>query len=206
MSGNLDSLDREIADLEHFLLMRPYRATQDDYARLRNLRHTREALITDLRNEITASTGLTDSVRAELRNGTPSAQTRRDTLDSPPPADRGPTGRPRDWVTGEEISSSDASPDHIYPVERIFDEPGFGELPRSDQEAILELPQNLAPMDRGRNSSKGDLSIEQWLNSGRPLAPELSIEQRQAAINRETAAREAVRAEIDRRLNIWRRR
>lgn len=195
-------LDQQIDDLQRDMLRRM--STTEDKARERQLLGQRQKALKDFEREATAARELTDEQIKTLRGRTPSDEARRTVLEEPSGRDRSDSGRPLDWITGEELHPSDAHPDHIYPFAKIVKEEGFGELPLEDQDAILNMAENLAPLKSSRNTSKLDRGVDEWLDSNSEHAPKLSDERRQRVRERETKAREAVRREIRRRLEAWR--
>lgn len=88
------------------------------------------------------------------------------------------------------------SVDHIVSVREISDMDGFAELPWKDQKAIVDMKENLIPMDRAANSSKSDRSWKSWPQASnyyeRPTID--------AMIKREADVRAAILAEIQKRL------
>ena len=103
-------------------------------------------------------------------------------------------------MTGETLPLSNLAVDHVVPVDRIFGMEGFGRLSRADQQAILDMPQNLRFLEQGRNSSKQASSLPEWLASKTGKAPKLPAAQREALAKVEAEARAAIEAEIARRL------
>jgi hypothetical protein len=210
-----EKLTAEIAEVEQEIYKIRYRnnirVPEAEGQKALPLEAKLKSLKQDLENEITAASGMTENTIKELRAATPfkgqgGTQARQQFLDNLPAAQRGPGGGPIDYVTGKELPVAEVSLDHIYPVDRIFTEEGFGLLPRSDQKAILDMEKNLAPMDKALNSSKGDRDIASWLASDAELAPKLTQAQKTALLTREAEARQAVRAEIARRLYQWKNR
>lgn len=158
-----------------------------------------------LAGKIEASRGLTTEARETLRKGTPfkgagGAERERAFLESLPPEAKGPNGTYVDYVTGETLPLSNLAVDHVVPVDRIFGMEGFGRLSRADQQAILDMPQNLRFLEQGRNSSKQASSLPEWLGSKTAKAPKLPAAQREALAKVEADARAAIEAEIARRL------
>lgn len=158
-----------------------------------------------LAGKIEASKGLTTEARETLRKGTPfkgagGAERERAFLESLPPEAKGPNGTYVDYVTGETLPLSNLAVDHVVPVDRIFGMEGFGRLSRADQQAILDMPQNLRFLEQGRNSSKQASSLPEWLGSKTAKAPKLPAAQREALAKVEADARAAIEAEIARRL------
>ena len=158
-----------------------------------------------LAGKIEASKGLTTEARETLRKGTPfkgagGAERERAFLESLPPEAKGPNGTYVDYVTGETLPLSNLAVDHVVPVDRIFGMEGFGRLSRADQQAILDMPQNLRFLEQGRNSSKQASSLPEWLASKTGKAPKLPAAQREALAKVEAEARAAIEAEIARRL------
>jgi|GEM_PF-2168784 len=158
-----------------------------------------------LAEQIEASKGLTAEARDTLRKGTPfngpgGAERERAFLDALPPEAKGPNGTYVDYVTGQPLPLSDLRVDHVVPVDQIFGMDGFGRLSRVDQQAILDMPQNLRFLEASRNSSKGARSFAEWFGGGAAKAPKLPAAERQALLELEAKARADLQAEIARRL------
>jgi hypothetical protein len=158
-----------------------------------------------LAEKIEGSRGLTPEARDTLRKGTPfkgagGAERERAFLESLPPEAKGPNGTYVDYVTGESLPLSDLAVDHVVPVDQIFGMEGFGRLSRADQQAILDMPQNLRFLEQSRNSSKQAKSLSAWLGGKTAAAPALPAAQRQALTELEAKARAEIEAEIAKRL------
>jgi hypothetical protein len=154
---------------------------------------------------IEASKGLTPAARDTLRAGTPfkgvgGAERERAFLESLPESAKGPDGTFIDYVTGEALPRSRLHPDHVVSVDRIFGMDGFGRLSRADQQAILDMPQNLRFLESGRNLSKQEKGLAEWLRSRTPGAPKLSPLQQKPLADIEKAAEDAIKDEIKKRL------
>jgi hypothetical protein len=104
-------------------------------------------------------------------------------------------GQPIDIVTGEPLKA-DISPDHIYAVDSIFQEPGFNLLTYEEAAAILELPENYMQLRLSVNKSKSGRSLSEWFKT-----PEGSrVTARQQLLDLEERARAAVREAIFKKL------
>jgi len=172
---------------------------------IRNLDTEIAAQRKKLAEKIEGSRGLTQEGRETLRAGTPfkglgGAERERAFLESLPAEAKGPNGTYVDYVTGETLPLSNLAVDHVVPVDQIFGMEGFGRLSRADQQAILDMPQNLRFLEQGRNSSKQAKSLSEWLASKTSKAPALPQGQRQALVDLEVKARAEIEAEIAKRL------
>ncbi len=202
LSDRIHRLNQDISDLRDDMQRRM--STIEDKTRERQLIGQREAAARQFESELTAAQELTDAEILRLRGKTPDKAAREATVDNPSGQDRAASGNPKDWITGEELDPGDARPDHIYPFKKIVAEYGFGELPLSDQLAILNMQENLAPLQTSRNDSKQDSGVAEWLDGKAKHAPQISQARRQRVLAREAQARKAVRDEIRRRLEAWR--
>ncbi|HEV7889718.1 MAG TPA: DUF4157 domain-containing protein [Pyrinomonadaceae bacterium] len=90
----------------------------------------------------------------------------------------------------------DLEVDHIVSVREISDMDGFDKLPWKDQKAVVDLKENLIPMDGSANSSKGDRTWTTWPQARNFYGPS-TID---AMIKREADVRAAILAEIQKRL------
>lgn len=86
--------------------------------------------------------------------------------------------------------------DHIVSVREISDMEGFSKLTWQDQKAVVDMKENLIPMDEFANSSKGDRTWKSWPQA-RNYYGQSTID---AMIKREADVRAAILAEIQKRL------
>ena len=159
----------------------------------------------ELATHIETAQGLTVEIREGLRSGTPfksagGAERYRTWLESLPADAKGTGGNYIDYVTGESLPLSSLSPDHVVPVDEIFRMEGFGKLSREDQQAILDLKENLAFLERGRNSTKQAKSIGDWIASDRKVASKVSPAKLAQLEELESNARKSLQDEIAKRL------
>lgn len=201
----LKTLEKDIAqaekDLAEALKKNKQIHTPETLRMQEDLARQRKALA----EKIEASKGLTQEARETLRSGTPfngpgGAERERAFLDSLPPEAKGPNGTYVDYVTGETLPLDQLAVDHVVPVDQIFGMEGFGRLSRTDQQAILDMPQNLRFLEQSRNSSKQAKSLAEWLGGKTAKAPKLPTAQREALAQVEADARAAIEAEIAKRL------
>ena len=111
------------------------------------------------------------------------------------------------YTTSKEDTYSrvETNPDHIVPVKEIMEMDGFSGLSDEDRIKVLDLPENLAPMEASLNQhSKNDKSMEEWIKDPETQkrikelrGSELTEREKMALINRSNAARRALRAKID---------
>lgn len=80
------------------------------------------------------------------------------------------TNHYRCYVSGARITEKEMCPDHIVPVVEIFKMKGFLNLSYDHQREILDLPDNLLPLEATLNSSKGSMSFSDWLKKGQVRA------------------------------------
>lgn len=88
-----------------------------------------------------------------MRDRVPNSTRQRDTRDLP------------SAVYGD-VLHGPSSADHIIPVKKIYDIPGFADIPGSVQREILDLPENIMPLHPRANSSKRDLWPSEWVDRG----------------------------------------
>lgn len=163
----------------------------------------------DLQAVAEAGTGLTAERRELLRSKTPfngegGAERKREWLQKLQQEGHAKGNLYKDYATGEYKSLNKLSPDHLNPVEEIFNYEGFGELGIQDQIEILDLPQNLKPLDRSLNMSKGDEVLENWVGSKKPKAPKMGQTDFDELKTQRDNARQAIQDEIQKRLQRMR--
>jgi hypothetical protein len=205
---NIPRLEKQLADKDREIneiyrrnrQMRPL-PNSEDGRRLQTLKNEREVLANDLQGEVKA---LTADWIENLRKGTPgpgAVEKAGENLADLPKELRVKDipGRPVQ-VTPFDITDpgggalTSISPDHIYPVDKIVREPGFGELTPPQQRELLELKENYMLMTEAANSSKGSLTMDEWFKTskGRNIPDRL----RQPLRDAEARARKAVRDRI----------
>lgn len=101
-----------------------------------------------------------------------------------------------DQVGPLKIASGPLEVDHIVSVREIADMDGFADLLWIDQKAIVDMKENLIPMNKFANSSKGKRSWKSW-DQASDYYQGTTIE---AMIKREEEVRKAIKAEIAKRL------
>ncbi|WP_105566199.1 hypothetical protein [Microbacterium halophytorum] len=89
----------------------------------------------------------------ELRDSTPNQSRRDDARDQPSAVYSDVLGLP-------------SAADHIIPAKKIYDIPGFADLPGSVQKEIMNMAENIMPLHRSANSSKRDLWPSDWIDRG----------------------------------------
>jgi hypothetical protein len=87
-------------------------------------------------------------------------------------------GMPIDVTTGAPITSTNWTVDHIVSRAEIAADPRFAALtPLQQLDLLLDVPENYLPLTRSVNSSKGPLSIPDWLRgrpAGRAIRPDIA--------------------------------
>lgn len=79
------------------------------------------------------------------------------------------------WLPGL-VRTARLEADHIVPVSRILDKPGFSDLTPHNQDIILNMPENFHGLSRSANASRGNKSFEEWTHhvaTGTVVTPEL---------------------------------
>jgi hypothetical protein len=108
-------------------------------------------------------------------------------------------GRPIDVTTGRPMTTSAWATDHLMSRSEIARDPRFSRLSPLDRDDILRnVPENFLPLTVEANSSKGGLSVDDWISAraaaGRPLPPDVVAVLRAADVR----ARAAVEARFRR--------
>jgi len=101
-------------------------------------------------------------------------------------------------VKGKPIADAEVSPDHIYAMDRIFEEDGFNLLTIEQQAEILELPENYMPLSGALNSSKRARTMAEWFTT--PEGSRIDVRVRPLLIELEAQAQKAVRSRIAQKL------
>ena len=107
---------------------------------------------------------------------------------------RGPNDNPIDVTTGEEMKPEDISPDHIYPLNSIAQEPGFDSLTPKQQLEIAELTKNYMPLSEAANFSKSGRTMEEWFKT--PEGRKVPLKMREMLIEIQEQARTHVQDQI----------
>ena len=82
------------------------------------------------------------------------------------------------------------------PLSHILDKPGFSDLTTSNQNLVINLPENFHGLSRSANGSRGNKTFEEWMehvSSGTPVTPEL----RQRMIAEEARLNQVIQERID---------
>jgi hypothetical protein len=166
-----------------------------EYHRLVGLRTVAER---QLRGEVAALThSLADQVTAATpgRAARPVALANAAALDA---ALRPVGGRPIDVTTGRPMTTSAWATDHLVSRSEIARDPRFARLSPLDREdLLLNVPENYLPMTVEANSSKGALSVDEWIAAraadGRPLPPAMAAALRAADVRARAAVEERFR-------------
>jgi len=132
--------------------------------------------------------GLTRSLSEQVAAATPGRGARPDALRnaaSLPAALNPVNGVPKDVTTGQPMKTGDWATDHIVSRTEIASDPRFARLSPLQRDAmLLEVPENYLPLTREANSSKGTLTIDQWISaresSGKPLPQDVAAALREA--------------------------
>lgn len=98
-----------------------------------------------------------------------------------------------DPVYGHRVAKLE--PDHIVPVNEIVRMPGFADLPKDTQVAILNMPINFLGVSREVNASRGTRSWEDWRGHSRFGPVPESV--REGMILRERRVRLRIQQSID---------
>lgn len=120
--------------------------------------------------------GLRRSLNEQVAAATPGASARLIALTNASrldPSLRPRNGIPVDVATGQPITTNWAT-DHIMSRAEIARDPRFAQLsPAQRDDILLNVPENYLPLTAEANSSKGDLTVDEWIRaraaSGRPL-------------------------------------
>lgn len=103
-------------------------------------------------------------------------------------------GRPIDVTTGLPMETRNPATDHIMSRDEIASDPRFARLsPLKREEILLDVPENYLPFTTEANSSKGALSVEEWIAARakkNPISPEMAKALREADVR----ARKAIDA------------
>jgi hypothetical protein len=91
------------------------------------------------------------------------------------------------------------SPDHIYPFDKIIRDPRFLQLKPSQRRELLEIQKNYMPLSRSANSSKGDLTMDEWFKTR--MGSQVPLPLRQPLRDVEKKAQQAVSEHLDKLLN-----
>ena len=133
-------------------------------------------------------------MRLRSRSGPGAAKKAVQNLDDLPTELRAADGRPIDITDPARTTLTAVSPDHIYPVDKIIREPGFGRLKPAQQREILELKSNYIPLSINANSSKGSMTMNEWFKT--PTGKNVPAKLRPLLRQAEKRAKAAVRARI----------
>lgn len=168
------------------------------------------ALIDKMNAEVSAAKGMSPERIARLRNKSPGEAARKEIVSTPKPEDTHDLGGPKDWLTGKQLDpkTQDIATGHIYPFNKIINEPGFAELPESVQLKILNIRKNLAPQNSSENSSMGDDFVDEFLDrkNASSKVPKVEQTQRDAARTRQEKAQQLMQEVIEKVVAAWRNR
>lgn len=123
--------------------------------------------------------GLTRSLAEQVAAATPGRTARPVALNNAAALDpvlHPVSGVPIDVTTGLPVKTTEWAVDHLMSRSEIARDPRFARLTPLQRDALLlEVPENYLPMTTEANSSKGGLSVDQWIaaraSSGQPLPP-----------------------------------
>ncbi|XHS77633.1 DUF4157 domain-containing protein [Burkholderiaceae bacterium UC74_6] len=149
--------------------------------------------------------GLTSSLSEQVDAATPGAAARPSALANAAQLDpvlRPVNGTPIDVTTGLPMKRTDWATDHIMSRSEIASDPRFARLTPLQRDAILlEVPENYLPMTPEANSSKLNLTVDEWIAAraakNKPLPSEMATALRAA----DQRARSAVEAAFNRFLS-----
>ncbi len=177
LEGRVATLDQQITDQLHppegftraqiqagrrpGLEPRPSDPSGNEYRRLVAERDTA------LRQLQTETQGLTQSLSDQVTAATPGAAGRPVALhnaQSLPTALQPQNGVPIDVETGQPMTTKKWAVDHIVSRTEIAADPRYNRLSPLDRDAILlNVPENYLPITTEANSSKGTLSVDEWI-------------------------------------------
>jgi len=158
---------------------------QPSGARYHELARQLAAARAQLQSEMDA---LTRTVSGQVAGATPGSAARSTTLDNAstlPDALKPIGGIPIDVTTGQPMQTGEWATDHIVSRTEIASDPRFLRCTPMQRDALLlSVPENYLPLTRQANSSKGTLTVEQWIaaraRAGEPLPPEVAAAMRVA--------------------------
>ena len=200
-SRGIEILEQEIAEVDRKINEIYARNRQNkgqmnkaDREALRNLENKKKDLAGEVQKQVDS---LSRNWIEQLRSGTPGEGAEEkavQNLGDLPAELRTDDGHPFDITDPSGAVLTDFSPDHIYPVDKIVREPGFGRLTPDQQRRVLELRENYFPLARAANSSKGRRTMAEWFRT--PMGNKIPIKLRKPLEDAERHAIEAIRAFI----------
>ncbi|TFV50218.1 DUF4157 domain-containing protein [Bradyrhizobium niftali] len=112
--------------------------------------------------------GLTKSLAERVNAATPGAEAKpvamKNATEIKTPGLAPTKGAPIDVTTGAPIKGDEWAVDHIVSRNEIAADPRFRRLsPKEMDEILLDLPENYLPITKEANSSKGALSVDDWI-------------------------------------------
>src|SRR5262249_15772145 len=165
LEQEIADVDRSMAEIQKSRQFMERATWSPQGMELYGLRVKREKLAAELEKE-------TGSLRGDwvgrLRGGTPApgaTQKALQNLGELPEELRAADGAAFDITDPGRAPLKSLSPDHIHPVDEIVREPGFARLTPTQQREVLELQENYMPLSREANSSKGNLTMDEWFKT-----------------------------------------
>jgi hypothetical protein len=197
-SREIELLEQQIADVDRkineiYVRNRQYTGGMNkaDRDALRNLENTKNDLTGELEKQVDS---LSRNWIEQLRSGTPgegAAEKAVQNLGDLPAELRTGTGHPFDITDPNGAVLTEVSADHIYPVDKIIREPGFGKLTPDQQRRVLELKENYLPLTQAANSSKGSRTMAEWFKT--PIGGNIPVKLRKVLEEAERRAQKAIR-------------
>ncbi|NOJ76943.1 RHS repeat-associated core domain-containing protein [Myxococcus xanthus] len=97
-----------------------------------------------------------------------------------------------DPVYGYEVEKYEA--DHLYPLNQIVEEEGFGDLTDAEMLSVVNLPENFHGLGKSTNASKQDLTFKEW--PGHSVLGPVPADAKKKMIELEETGKAAVKAKI----------
>jgi hypothetical protein len=139
-------------------------AKNREYSRLEKLRAKKVNDLMDRTKDLTRSLAEHVASMTPGAEGRPDALANAEALGAAHPAIKPVGGRPIDVTTGKPMLTDDWASDHIMSRNEIASDPRFALLdPAGREEMLLGIPENYLPMTTEANSSKGLLTMNEWL-------------------------------------------
>jgi hypothetical protein len=197
-SRNIEVLEQEIADVDRqlneiYARNRQYTGQMNkaDREAVRKLENKKKDLVGEHQKQ---GQKLSTSWLDELRRGSPgegAADKAVQNLKALPKELRADNDLPFDVTDPGRALLTKVSPDHIYPIEKIFQERGFDLLRPDQQRKLLELKENYFPLRLGANQSKRSRTMAEWFMT--PEGRKIPVTLRKPLEEAEKRAQERIR-------------
>jgi hypothetical protein len=190
------SLEREIVDIDRQMAeltrepdptqlsstkgQRPPTASvkNREYSRLEKLRAKKVNDLAERTKDLTRSLAEHVASMTPGAEGRPGALSNAEVLGEVHPALKPIDGRPIDVTTGKPMLTDDWASDHIMSRKEIASDPRFVLLdPAGREEMLLGIKENYLPMTTEANSSKGSMTMNEWLakrSVKEPIHPDIA--------------------------------